>query len=178
VFTVVRSAKEEPGCVPAASPRVRRRHFPWPTGAAIIHRPGSSRRFRKRRDAPRPAQIRQVRAGGPVEGRNNAGSSRTPFRHARRTRAIWQYWHVPALSGLLPPSPAPPGSGCPQLHQPAATGQRRRSLTSTRTSSASRRKRKSRQSPCSWQATHHPHPQPAEPVLAESDHPAGTLRRT
>ena len=49
--------------------------------------------------------------------------------------------HVPALSGLLPPSPAPPGSGCPQLHQPAATGQRRRSLTSTRTTSASRRNR-------------------------------------
>ncbi|MEX5637974.1 tyrosine-type recombinase/integrase, partial [Parafrankia sp. FMc2] len=24
--------------------------------------------------------------------------------------------------GLLPPSPAPPGSGCPQLHRPAATG--------------------------------------------------------
>jgi len=21
----------------------------------------------------------------------------------------WQYWHVPALSGPLPPSPAPPG---------------------------------------------------------------------
>ncbi|TMR38836.1 hypothetical protein ETD85_03185 [Nonomuraea zeae] len=26
------------------------------------------------------------------------------------------------MSGLLPPSPAPPGSGCPQLHLPAATG--------------------------------------------------------
>lgn len=26
------------------------------------------------------------------------------------------------MSGLLPPSPAPPGSGCPQLHRPAATG--------------------------------------------------------
>ena len=25
------------------------------------------------------------------------------------------------MSGLLPPSPAPPGSGCPQLHRPAAT---------------------------------------------------------
>ncbi len=45
---------------------------------------------RDRRDAPRPAQIRQVRAGGVYEGRNNAGSSRTPFRHARRTRTIWQ----------------------------------------------------------------------------------------
>ncbi|MFZ0718455.1 tyrosine-type recombinase/integrase [Mycobacterium sp.] len=26
------------------------------------------------------------------------------------------------MSGLLPPSPAPPGSGCPQLRCPAATG--------------------------------------------------------
>ena len=33
VFTVVRSAEEEPGCVPAASPRVRRRPSPWPTDA-------------------------------------------------------------------------------------------------------------------------------------------------
>jgi len=32
-----------------------------------------------------------------------------------------------SLSGLLLPSPAPPGSGCPQLHRPAATGRRRRS---------------------------------------------------
>ena len=31
-------------------------------------------------------------------------------------------------------------SGCPQLHRPAATGRRRRSLTSTRTNSASRRR--------------------------------------
>jgi hypothetical protein len=29
----------------------------------------------------------------------NAGSSRTPFRHARRTQPIWPYWSVPALSG-------------------------------------------------------------------------------
>ena len=71
--------------------------------------------------APHPAHIRQVGAGEPLRD-VNAGSSRTPLRHARRTRTIWQCWHVPALSGLLPPSPAPPGSGCPQLHRPAATG--------------------------------------------------------
>ena len=34
--------------------------------------------------------------------------------------------------GRLPPSPASPGSGCPQLHRPAATGRRWRSLTPTR----------------------------------------------
>jgi Phage integrase family len=57
-----------------------------------------------------------------IKGVSHAGSSRTPLRPASRTPAIWQYWRVPALSGLLPPSPAPPGSGCPQLHRPAATG--------------------------------------------------------
>jgi integrase len=57
-----------------------------------------------------------------IKGVSHAGSSRTPLRPARRTQTIWQYWPVPALSGLLPPSPAPPGSGCPQLHRPAATG--------------------------------------------------------
>lgn len=39
--------------------------------------------------------------------------------------------------GCSPPSPAFPGSGCPQLHQAAATAQRRRSLTSTRLRDAS-----------------------------------------
>src|SRR4051794_40632545 len=56
------------------------------------------------------------------ERRNNAGSSRTPSHPARRTRIIWQCWPVPALSGLLPPTPAPSGAGCPQLHRPATTG--------------------------------------------------------
>jgi hypothetical protein len=49
---------------------------------------------------------------------------RTPSRLACRARAVWQYRPVPSLSGLLPPSSAPPGSGCPQLHRAAATAQR------------------------------------------------------
>ena len=48
-------------------------------------------------------------------GASRTGSSRTPSRLARRTRAVWQCRRVPALSGPLPPSPAFPGSGCPQL---------------------------------------------------------------
>jgi hypothetical protein len=126
------------------------------------------------RARPRSARFR---AGVAVEGRDNAGSSRTPFRHARRTRTIWQYWHVPALSGLLPPSPAPPGSGCPQLHQPAATDQQRRSLTSTRTSSASRRKPKVRQSQRCYGVQRH---LASSLVLAAGGHPGGmavTTRR-
>src|SRR4029453_13049001 len=63
VFTVVRSAKEEPDCVPAASPCVRRRPSPWPPREATEDRPRSSRRNGKRQDAPPPAPIRQVRAG-------------------------------------------------------------------------------------------------------------------
>ena len=72
--------------------------------------------------APLPAQIHQVSSRCRIKGLSHAGSSRTPLHPACRTRAIWQYWHVPALSGLLPPSPASPGPGCPQLHRPAATG--------------------------------------------------------
>ena len=59
------------------------------------------------KDALRPAHIRQVRAGVKVEGRNNAGSSRTPFHHARRTRTIWQYWPRP---GFVRAAPTLPGT--------------------------------------------------------------------
>ena len=122
MFTAIRSTKEEPGSTPAASPRLPRSTSPWPPGPAPTSLPGSSPPVMKGRCAPRPAHIRQIRAGLPFKGRNHADSSRTPLRHARRTHAIWQYWRVPALSGLLPPSPALPGSGCPQLHRPTATG--------------------------------------------------------
>jgi hypothetical protein len=84
------------------------------------------------REFPAPPNARQVRAASSpdppgsswrrIKGMSHAGSSRTPLHSASRTQTIWQCWPVPALSGLLPPSPAPPGSGCPQLHRPAATG--------------------------------------------------------
>jgi hypothetical protein len=51
--------------------------------------------------------------------------TRTPLRLACRTRVVWQYRPVPSLSRLLPPNPAPPGSGCLQLQRPAATRHRR-----------------------------------------------------
>ena len=40
-----------------------------------------------RRARPKSARLESVIR---VEGRNNAGSSRTPLRHVRRTRTIWQ----------------------------------------------------------------------------------------
>ena len=121
MFTVVRSSKEEPDYAPAASPRVRRSHSSWPPERLMPTAPR----------VPRPAVGRVRTASSPhppdsswrlIKGVSHAGSSRTPLRPASRTRTIWQYWPVLALSGLLPPSPAPPGSGCPQLHRPAATG--------------------------------------------------------
>lgn len=78
--------------------------------------PGSSPTTRKllktHRSRPRSTRFEPVDS---VEGRYDIGSSRTPPDPARRTHTIWQYWRTPALSGLLPASPAPPGSACPQL---------------------------------------------------------------
>src|SRR6266542_2802744 len=69
----------------------------------------------------------------PYGGLPTGSALLTPSRLASRTQAIWQCWPGPSLSGLLPPSPAPPGSGCPQLQRPAATGRRRSPFTSART---------------------------------------------
>ena len=74
---------------------------------------------------------------------SRTGSSRTPSRLACRTRPVWQYQGVPSLSGLLPPSPASPGSGCPQLHQAAATAQRPGPFTPARHTGASWRTNRS-----------------------------------
>ncbi len=132
-----RSTGEAPSYAPAASPRLRRRPSPWPP--ARRHHPGQE--F--------PAQLARGCAPQPsphppdsswwfsLERRSAAGSSRTPSRLACRTRTVWQYRYVPSLSGPLPPFPASPGSGCPQLHRATATARRRRSLTSTRSHGAS-----------------------------------------
>ena len=84
------------------------------------------------------APIRQVRAAGCLEELSDAGSSRTPFCLASRTRTIWQYWSVPSLSGLLSTLiPCSRGSGCPQLHVPAATSTKRWPPTTARLENAS-----------------------------------------
>jgi hypothetical protein len=46
----------------------------------------------------------------------------TPSGLARRARAVWQSQHDPALSGLLPPAPASPGPGFPQLQSGRCDG--------------------------------------------------------
>jgi hypothetical protein len=139
VFTVVRSTEEEPDYAPAASLRVRRRLSSQPPWQLVPTTTG----------VPCPPNTRQVRAASSpdppgsswrrIKGMSHAGSSRTPLHSASRTQTIWQYWPVPALSGLLPPSPAPPGSGCPQLHRPAATGSAAKVFHLPSNHSASRR---------------------------------------
>ncbi len=132
MFTLVRSTEEAPSFSPAASPRVRRRHSSWPPLRPIHTYAESSPHPRRRAlltgpDPPGSSRLHTC-------GDSTTGSPTvTPSHLACRTRPVWQYRTVPALSGLLPPSPAPPGSGCPQLRQAAATAQRRRSCTSPRT---------------------------------------------
>jgi hypothetical protein len=124
-FTINRSTGSVPSYSPAASPRVRRRPSPWPPGRPP--QPAS--------ESPSHAAGRTCAAARPRSARFRAGFSlagvpplvpaiRAPSRLACRARAVWQCRPVPSLSGLLPPSPAPPGLGCPQLHRAAATAQR------------------------------------------------------
>jgi hypothetical protein len=100
VFTVIRLMKEEPDSVPAASPRLPRSTSPWSPGRSSK----PTREFPTPNEtgwgAPLSAHIRQVGADPDLRD-VNAGSLRTPFHPARRTRTIWQCWRVPTLSGPL-----------------------------------------------------------------------------
>jgi hypothetical protein len=122
-FIVIRSTKEAPNSVPAAS-RVRRSLSSWPPGPTSASRPGSSLfRWPPNRCAPRPSPYLPELSWFTFRIRTHAGSSRTPLRHPCRTHTIWQSWRVPALSGLLPPILAPPGQeSAPSFTVPAATG--------------------------------------------------------
>lgn len=121
VFTVNRSTGEVPSYAPATSPWLRRRPSPRPPDRR--HQP--NREFPAEAGARRcPAHIRQVGAGGfvlrgvqplvprvhlPISlvGPDPSGSAGS----SRRCR------------GCLPPSPASPGSGCPQLRPGHCDGQ-------------------------------------------------------
>ena len=59
VFTVIRSTKEEPGSIPAASPRLPRSTSPWSPGPPPKADPGVPRPITSRY-APLPAPIHQI----------------------------------------------------------------------------------------------------------------------
>ena len=85
-----RSTGSASSYAPATSPRLRRRPSPWPP----------DRRHQPTKEFPTQhcwvgarccaALIRQVRAAGSLEELSVAGSSRTPFCLACRTRTIWR----------------------------------------------------------------------------------------
>ena len=133
-FTHVRSARPAPSSTPAASPRLRRRHSPWPPRRFNNRRresASSQNGSRALHPGPYPPDLSRYYAYGAsttgslslyplalLAGPGPSGSTGAS-RHCR---------------GCFPPSPALPGSGCSQLHQAAATARRRRSFTSPRTS--------------------------------------------
>src|SRR6478609_8490312 len=100
-----------------------------------------ARSDRLNRGIPRRAQRRPPPLRVDRHSRINPRQSRTRPHRPRKSQLIQR--HTTSTSrlcqGRLPPSPAPPGSGCPQLRSPAATEPPCRSLTSTRSTSASRR---------------------------------------
>ena len=112
-LTTVRRVRR-PAPAPVASPRLRRRPSPWPPrrrnqpAPELTPPPGGGHALHP---GPYPPDLSRWNSYGAL----TADFSRAPSRLACRTRAVWQYRHVPSLSGLLPPSPASPGSGFPQL---------------------------------------------------------------
>jgi len=134
-----RSVREVPSSTPAASPRLRRSLSAWPphrnrNPASELTRRPRGRTRHALHTGPYPPGLSQLTAYGAsttgslslhlltsLDGPAPSGSPGTSRR----------------CQGRLPPSPAIPGSGCPQLHQAAATAQRRRPFTSTRSRSTS-----------------------------------------
>ena len=121
MFTVVRSAEEEPDCVPATSPRLRRRLSAWPPHRLLEPAPELSRILesghvlhpgpyppdwsRRHRYGASTTDSLALRLLTLLAGPGPSGSA-DPSRRCR---------------GCFPPSPAIPGSGCLQLHRASAT---------------------------------------------------------
>ena len=103
VFTANRSISLASSFAPAASPRLRRRPSPWPPHRHAKPASESATRTGWPCTAPRPISTRFE----PVQRLRSftTGSSRIPSDLARRTRPVWQYQTVPALSALLPALP-------------------------------------------------------------------------
>ena len=108
-----RSSGEVPNYAPAASPRLRRRLSPWPP--CRRHRPTQEFPTHCLRVGARrhPAHIRQIRAGGPLEGRLTLVSSVHLPVSLAEPRPSDGAGLSRLCQGCLPPSPASPGVGLP-----------------------------------------------------------------
>src|SRR5208283_5230429 len=101
-------------CTPIAvcvQPRLSHRLAAQPSECAIGFRAPSTA----------PAHIRQIGAGGRIEGPLTPIHFRCTFPSHLRGRSVWQCRCSATLSGLLPVSRASPRSTCPQLLATAAS---------------------------------------------------------
>jgi hypothetical protein len=143
VFTAIRSTKEEPDFVPAASPRLPRSTSPWPPAEPSMNRPG----------VPRPPPAQRQRAGArrsrPISARFGAGTVLRDFQAPVPLVLLSVTLAGPALSGSASTPRRCQGCSRPPRHLPDQAalsyaallrqGQRRWSLTPARINSASRR---------------------------------------
>jgi len=115
-FTTPRSARSAPSSAPTASPCLRRRPSAWPphrrssSASELTH---TSRHPSRAAHRPRSTRFEPA---PPLRDFNHWFASATPSGLARRTRTVWQYRSVPALSGLLPALP-----GDPRIRLPSAS---------------------------------------------------------
>jgi hypothetical protein len=118
-FTADRSTREAPSCYPGSIAMTTPQTFTMASGPGAICRPRS-----------RPPGITGGRALQPgphppdssrhiAYGTSTLVPVRTPSRLACRTRTVWQYRHVPSLSGLLSTLP-----GVPRIRLPPASRDR------------------------------------------------------
>ena len=119
MFTAIRSTKEEPDFVPAASPRLRRSTSPWPPAEPPMNRPGVPRpppAHAASGCAPHPAHIRQVRSRYGLEGliRRRFLAYSSPSRSPDPHRLA-----VLARPGFVRAAPALPGTS--RIRLPSAT---------------------------------------------------------
>src|SRR3954470_6780052 len=135
----IRSTKEEPNSVPAASPRLPRSTSPWPPDQTSTCPPEVPHRTIAGGCAPHPAHIRQVGAGEPLRDvptlvphvlLSVTLAGPTPSDGAGASRLCQGCSHPPRHL---------PRQAALSFNRPAATRRRRRSLTSVQNVSASRR---------------------------------------
>lgn len=91
-----------PRYAPAVSPWLRRRPSPWPRQPSTHFGRRVLPELELQECAPQPRPYPPDWSGWvSLEGLYDTGFSRTPSCLASRARAVWQYQHDSALSGLL-----------------------------------------------------------------------------
>ncbi len=129
-FTMSRSTGSTSSFAAAASPPPK----PQACGDGLLTvvrlrlRSRFPRCFRSARTAARPTSTR-LEPVPHLSGFNHWFTLVTPLDLACRARTIWQYWHVPALSGLLPTLPRTSGVRLPSASPDCCDSPERRVLS-------------------------------------------------